>query len=484
MSNPEVKSYAVSLTSDTRTSPAARAVRCDACDRRPVGFRNDQSSDRDFFARETGWLDFDRKISAKKHEVGVLPREKNGRRVRQKIRDATRAPARRGDTPRRRVRGHSQRRGVSTDEGERVASRTAEKFRDASRRKSLAPRRRDIRLSGTRHRGERLCGKADEDVRAGSASAPRDASSECSSSSSDATRPRPARAGRGPRAGRTHRLASRARVPTGPDGNEENAPPVFVCAFSEPKPSAPRPPADAERSALLRAVRDAEEEASGSCNRDSARRRKARDGNGKARRFGAAFDGNRPRTPPPPTETEGARRKKNAFLRRRAATRFSPRGAAGADANRGRPVRGGGGTGVDVENGEANVCDAVPGMEAVPARGSQTLWAPGGSAYVRAWGASTEEPSSFAARSSVPRESSSASSSRSGSRACSARDPFKVVPIPTQKLGQRTALAIDALRSTRRRAWSADVAVRGEPRRNCGTLPPRRAARRKLFLST
>ena len=126
---------------------------------------------------------------------------------------------------------------------------------------------------------------------------PRDASSECSSSSSDATRPRPARAGRGPRAGRTHRLASRARVPTGPDGNEENAPPVFVCAFSEPKPSAPRPPADAERSALLRAVRDAEEEASGSCNRDSARRRKARDGNGKARRFGAAFDGNRPRTP-------------------------------------------------------------------------------------------------------------------------------------------------------------------------------------------
>lgn len=172
MSNPEVKSYAVSLTSDTRTSPAARAVRCDACDRRPVGFRNDQSSDRDFFARETGWLDFDRKISAKKHEVGVLPREKNGRRVRQKIRDATRAPARRGETPRRRVRGHSQRRGVSTDEGERVASRTAEKFRDASRRKSLAPRRRDIRLSGTRHRGERLCGKADEDVRAGSASAP------------------------------------------------------------------------------------------------------------------------------------------------------------------------------------------------------------------------------------------------------------------------------------------------------------------------
>lgn len=124
------------------------------------------------FSRETGWLDFDRKISAKKHEVGVLPREKNGRRVRQKIRDATRAPARRGDTPRRRVRGHSQRRGVSTDEGERVASRTAEKFRDASRRKSLAPRRRDIRLSGTRHRGERLCGKADEDVRAGSASAP------------------------------------------------------------------------------------------------------------------------------------------------------------------------------------------------------------------------------------------------------------------------------------------------------------------------
>ena len=307
---------------------------------------------------------------------------------------------------------------------------------------------------------------------------PRDASSECSSSSSDATRPRPARAGRGPRAGRTHRLASRARVPTGPDGNEENAPPVFVCAFSEPKPSAPRPPADAERSALLRAVRDAEEEASGSCNGDSARRRKARDGNGKARRFGAAFDGNRPRTPPPPTETEGARRRKNAFLRRRTATRFSPRGAAGADANRGRPVRGGGGTDVDVENGEANVCDAVPGMEAVPARGSQTLWAPGGSAYVRAWGASTEEPSSFAARSSVSRESSSASSSRSGSRACSARDPFKVVPIPTQKLGQRTALAIDALRSTRRRAWSADASPYAASLAGTGTLPPARGAKK------
>lgn len=122
-------------------------------------------------AKLDGWILTERSL-AKKHEVGVLPREKNGRRVRQKIRDATRAPARRGDTPRRRVRGHSQRRGVSTDEGERVASRTAEKFRDASRRKSLAPRRRDIRLSGTRHRGERLCGKADEDVRAGSASAP------------------------------------------------------------------------------------------------------------------------------------------------------------------------------------------------------------------------------------------------------------------------------------------------------------------------
>ena len=50
--------------------PSRTRGRCDACDRRPVGFRNDQSSDRDFFARETGWLDFDRKISAKKHEVG------------------------------------------------------------------------------------------------------------------------------------------------------------------------------------------------------------------------------------------------------------------------------------------------------------------------------------------------------------------------------------------------------------------------------
>ena len=139
---------------------------------------------------------------------------------------------------------------------------------------------------------------------------------------------------------------------------------------------------------------------------------------------------------------------------------------------------------MDVENGEANVCDAVPGMEAVPARGSQTLWAPGGSAYVRAWGASTEEPSSFAARSSVSRESSSASSSRSGSRACSARAELEVVPIPTQKLGQRTALAIDALRSTRPRAPGARTRRRT---RRASPEPGRcrrRAARRKLFLST
>ena len=139
-------------------------------------FGTTASADREFFARETGppshlgWILTER--SPKNMKWAVRPREKNGRRVRQKIRDATRAPARRGDTPRRRVRGHSQRRGVSTDEGERIGSRTAEKLRDASRRKSLAPRRRDIRVSGTRHRGERLCGKADEDVRAGSAPAP------------------------------------------------------------------------------------------------------------------------------------------------------------------------------------------------------------------------------------------------------------------------------------------------------------------------
>jgi len=314
---------------------------------------------------------------------------------------------------------------------------------------------------------------------------PRDASPECSSSSSDATHLRPARAGRGPRAGRTHRLASRAKLPTGPDGNEENAPPLFVCenANSEPTPRvAPQPPADAERSALLRAVRDAEEEASDPSRRDSARRRKApKLGNGKARRFGAAFDGNRPRTPPPPTEKK---KNKNAFLRRRAATRFSAPAflSAGADASRCQLVRGGGGTGVDVENGEANICDASSpffeknrDVEAVPARGPQTLWAPGSVACVQAWGAARAPRPRLAARSSA---SASSSASSSGSRACSARDPFEVVPIPSQKLGQRTALAIDALRSTRRRAWSADASPYAASLAGTGTLPPARGAKK------
>ena len=111
---------------------------------------------------------------------------------------------------------------------------------------------------------------------------------------------------------------------------------------------------------------------------------------------------------------------------------------------------------MDVENGEANICDASSSpffeknrtdVEAVPAAiGSQTLWAPGSVACVQAWGAARVPRPRLAARSSASRESASSSGSF--------RAPFEVVPIPTQKLGQRTALAIDALRSTRRlRAW-------------------------------
>jgi hypothetical protein len=185
--------------------------------------------------------------------------------------------------------------------------------------------------------------------------------------------------------------------------------------------------------------------------------------------------------PPPPTEKK---KNKNAFLRRRAATRFSAPAflSAGADASRCQLVRGGGGTGVDVENGEANICDASSpffeknrDVEAVPARGPQTLWAPGSVACVQAWGAARVPRPRLAARSSA---SASSSASSSGSRACSARDPFEVVPIPSQKLGQRTALAIDALRSTRRRAWSADASPYAASLAGTGTLPPARGAKK------
>ena len=116
-------------------------------------------------------------------------------------------------------------------------------------------------------------------------------------------------------------------------------------------------------------------------------------------------------------------------------------------------------------------------MEAVPARGSQTLWAPGGSAYVRAWGASTEEPSSFAARSSVSRESSSASSSRSGSRACSARDRFR------SRYQLRSSVSARHSRSTRSgRLGGAPGARDASPYAaslaGTGTLPPARGAKK------
>ena len=322
---------------------------------------------------------------------------------------------------------------------------------------------------------------------------PRDASPECSSSSCDATRPRPPRPGKGPRAGRTHRLASRTKAAPTDGGNDEENETVrakasaqknsFAKTFPAAKTFAPRPPAgapakrafapeeDVERSALLRAVRDAENE-SVSPKRTppvtvSLERRKAR--NGGARRFGAAFDGNAPRTPPPLAETES---KKKAFRR---ATRVAKSGMGRTGGG-----GGGGGDGFGVLYQQNEDCSPVAptGVRTRERRERVVAWAPGGSAGVSAWGefvGKTASPESGSSHESVSRESVSRNSARlevSRGEGTDERPAFSF------SVGQRTARAIDALRSTRRRAWSADASPYAASLSLTGTLPPARGARR------
>ena len=323
---------------------------------------------------------------------------------------------------------------------------------------------------------------------------PRDASPECSSSSCDATRPRPPRPGKGPRPGRTHRLASRTKAAPTDGGNDEENENVRATASAQKnsfaktfpaakkKTFAPRPPAgapakrafapeeDVERSALLRAVRDAENE-SVSPKRTpvtvSLERRKAR--NGGARRFGAAFDGNAPRTPPPLAETES---KKKAFRR---ATRVAKSGMGRTGGG-----GGGGGDGFGVLYQQNEDCSPVAptGVRTRERRERVVAWAPGGSAGVSAWGefvGKTASPESGSSRESVSRESVSRNSARlevSRGEGTDERPAFSF------SVGQRTARAIDALRSTRRRAWSADASPYAASLSLTGTLPPARGARR------
>ena len=313
---------------------------------------------------------------------------------------------------------------------------------------------------------------------------PRDTSLECSRSSSDATRPRPPRPGKGPRTGRTHRLASRTKRPANDENADENVSSENVSSFIGTRGAfAPRPPAgapaargsddDAERSALLHAVRCAEEEASASSLRRKGQVKPRRDGgNGdpfSRRRFGTAFDGNRPRTPP-----EAASKKP---FRRRAVSVVAPKG-------RGRTGRGGGGAvhGVASE-GEDWVASGASG-DSTRATGrdrahflltksltnAAVQWAPGSRAVVRAWGeknadaAEGKTASPESRRDDAPSRESAYSSGSTETR-----------------VGQRTARAIDALRSTRRRAWSADASPYAASLSLAGTLPPARGARPFLF---
>ena len=244
MSNPEVKSCAVSLTSDTRTSPAARAVRCDACDRRPVGFRNDQSSDRDFFARAKldGWILTERSLP------------KNTKWVCCRARKTDVASDKRSETPHVLPRGAVTRHGDAFGDTASVEAfpRTKANASPRGPRRSSATRRvgrashRVAATSVFRERGTEGNDSAEKRMRT-FALAPRPPPGTPPRSVPRRPPTRRVRArrapagahGRGGRTGSRPELASRRD----PMGTRENAPPVFVCAFSEPKPSAPRPPA-------------------------------------------------------------------------------------------------------------------------------------------------------------------------------------------------------------------------------------------------
>lgn len=312
---------------------------------------------------------------------------------------------------------------------------------------------------------------------------PRDASPECSSSSSDATRPRPPRPGKGPRAGRTHRLMGSRTKAASTDGGKDFPENVRAkekeakeLSFAKTFPAAaqnffaPRPPAgapyrsrafapeeDVENSALLRAVRDAENDSI------SPKRRKAKNG-GKERRFGSAFDGNAPRTPPKKNAETDAKKKAS----RRAPLRV-------AKSAKGRTGGGGGGGGdafgvtdpLEVSENEDSRVRTRERRERVVAQ-----WAPGGSAGVRAWGESVwktaSRPLSGSSRESVSRESVS----RESVSKLEARGEGTENSRPAAfYVGQRTARAMDALRSTRRRAWSADASPYAASLTGTGTLP-------------
>ncbi len=326
---------------------------------------------------------------------------------------------------------------------------------------------------------------------------PRDKSPECSSSSSDATRPRPLRPGKGPRAGRTHRLIGSRTKNAPTDGGKDFPENVrakekeSALSFAKTFPAAaqnffaPRPPAgapyrsrafapeeDVENSALLRAVRDAENDCI------SPKRRKAK--NGGARRFGYAFDGNAPRTPPKKNaETEAKKKASKARAPLRVAK--SAKGRTGGG--------GGGGGGGDVF-GVTNPLavseneDSSPRVRTRERRERVAQWAPGGSAGVRAWGElvgkTASRPLSGSSRESVSRESVSRDSSTREARGEGTENSR-----PAFYVGQRTARAMDALRSTRRRAWSADASPYAASLTGTGTLPHiSRGARRSSSSSS
>ena len=192
----------------------------------------------------------------------------------------------------------------------------------------------------------------------------------------------------------------------------------------------------------------------------------------------------RPRTPPPPTvRPMGARRKKKTRFFGAARATFSLRQDAARRRSRTAAdrVRGGAGRAWMLKTAKRTSVMRYQAWRRYQRGDRKRCGRRGGArAYVRAWGASTEEPSSFAARSASRHDLLRRLLPGPG-RVRVPHATSAVVPIPTQKLGQRTAL--------RDRRAQVDSAARSRTRRRRRASPEpgrcrRRAARRKLFLST